>query len=263
MRSLWTRLQLFLEMNELPLDDANGALFIHSLDVSVQAKHTYARNLANVFRKRGLPHMALTLFGTALKSRGALVPLHQARPMTKADLLRICRHLADLPARLLLLAWKTASRWDEVQRLKSSSFLFVSPQEIIIYFGQVTKTSRVAPFRPDLLCVVRGDGTQQLESFIREARHTKLKDEPLFPFETQKIRELLLPYNYSAHSIKRGAIMHLLNILPEGSHLLNIVPLLGKHAPNYPVLGDLTVRYSQEQTVVARHLGTGLLTCLL
>lgn len=64
--------------------------------------------------------------------------------------------------------------------------------------------------------------------------------------------------------MKRGAILHLLHALPEGSPHLALLPLLGKHAPHYPVLSDLEIRYGAEHQIgIARHLGTGILTSLL
>ncbi|KAK7198968.1 hypothetical protein NESM_000864200 [Novymonas esmeraldas] len=263
MRSLWTRLTSFATINDMPVDDHTAVMFVHAMQVTVQTKHTYARHLINVFRKLGVQHQELTLMDTALRANGALMPLHQARPMTKTDMITICRQSDNTTRYLLLLAWKTASRWDEVQRLQPRSLLSVEDNEIVVYFGAETKTTRTRPFRPDLFVVIRGDGTAAMAAFLRTARLGKRMEEPLFNYPTPRIREVLLPYGYSAHSIKRGAILHVLQVLPEESPLLSIVPLLGKHAPHFPVLGDLTVRYSAEQVTVARHLGTGSLTALL
>lgn len=263
MRSLWNRLTSFAEVNDMPVDEHTAVIFVHAMEVSVQTKHTYARHLINVFRKLGVRHQELTLLDTALRANGALMPMHQARPMTRSDMGTICRQSDYLTRHLLLLAWKTASRWDEVQRLQPRSLLSLLDDEIVLYFGAETKTTRTRPFRPDLFAVIRGDGTAALAAFLRSARTGKRPDEPLFQYPTARVREILLPYGYSAHSIKRGAILRVLQILPEGSPWLSIVPLLGKHALHFPVLGDLTVRYSVEQVTVARHLGTGSLTALL
>lgn len=247
----------------MPLDQHTALLFIHNMDISIQAKHTYARNIINILRKLGQPHQELTLLDTALRARGALTPISQAKPLLKSDLLKVIQEVDALTARLLMLAWKTASRWDEIQRLEPQSILHLSPSEIVLYFGAETKTSRTRPFRPDLFCVVRGDGTEGLAKWIATAMQGKKRDDKLFPYPTHKLRDVLAPWGYTAHSIKRGALLHVLQALPLGSPLLTIVPLLGKHAPSFPILGDLTVRYAGEQLEVARHLGTGLLTCLL
>ncbi|KAK7201559.1 hypothetical protein NESM_000220200 [Novymonas esmeraldas] len=263
MRSLWTRFSLFRDLYDMPLDQHAAALFVHSLSVSVQTKHTYARNLINIFRKLQISHAELTLMDTVLRARGALIPMQQARAMTRVDLLGICQVIGLPVSSWLILAWKTASRWDEIARLQADSFLSVTETEIVVYFGTETKTSRTKPFRPDLYCVIRGDGTPTLARTIAQKIRSTQKGEPLFPMSTARLRELLTPHGYSAHSVKRGAIMHLLSVLPEASPLLQLIPLIAKHAPQYPVLGSMTARYIEDQVMIARHLGTGQLTSLL
>ncbi|EPY15745.1 hypothetical protein AGDE_16988 [Angomonas deanei] len=92
---------------------------------------------------------------------------------------------------------------------------------------------------------------------------SKTDEQPLFNFPTSKAADILRLYQFTAHSIKRGAIMTVLRKLPEGSPLLNTVPLLGKHAKHWMGVQDITVRYASEMLPIARHLGTGSLTCLL
>lgn len=265
MKSLWNRFVAFGQVAELPLDQHSAALFVNSMSVSMQTKHTYTRNLINVFRKLNKPHGELTLLDTALRAQGALIPLHQALPIPRHDVLRIYTSI-DLNARMqLMLAWKTASRWDEIQRLTKNSILLNTRTEIVLYFWQETKGSRTQPFRPDLFVVIRGLFTVELSDYLcRALGQTRTVDTPLFHIPTEKIREILEPWGFSAHSLKRGAILHLLTHLPEGSPHLGLIPLLGKHAPHYPVFQDLTIRYGTEaQVEIARHLGTGILTALL
>lgn len=266
--SLWRRFLLFIELtgeDELSVGDHAAALFVCALEVSIQTKHTYARNFITIFRKLGWPHVELSLLDLAMKSQGALIPMHQARPMTKRDVDLIFRSIERPYNFLVLLAWKTASRWDEITRLTKESFLPTDRMdEILIYFGTDTKTSKGKPFRPDMYAVIRGEHTDTLRSFLNPYLRQARANEPLFPFPTAKIRDILEAWNFSAHSMKRGAILHLLHVLPEGSPHLHLLPLLAKHAPHHPVLQDLEIRYgSEHQAGIARHLGTGILTSLL
>lgn len=267
-RSLWQRFHLFatLTLGEEDVSpDHAAALFVVSMNVSVQTKHTYIRNFITIFRKLEWTHQELTLLDTALRTQGCLVPMTQAKPMTQADAQKLFRSLPTPHNYLVMLAWKTASRWDEIARLTPHSFLQSdNPMEIIIYFGSETKASRTRPFRPDLFAVIRGAYTKELQAFLYPRIRTTSPHQPLFPIPTATIREMLDPWGYSAHSMKRGAILHLLHVLPEGSPHLSLLPLLGKHAPHYHVLNDMEIRYGAEHQIgAARHLGTGILTCLL
>lgn len=263
MRILWSRLMQFATANNLPVSEPTALLFLHSMEVSVQTKHTYVRNLINIFRKTGQNHTQLTMYDTALRASGALIPMHQAVPLTREDLLTVIENVSPMVRMSLLLAWKTASRWDEIARLTAKSILSQNPTEIILYFGQETKTSRTTLFRPDLFAVITGQDTQELHQFLLERRDLIPKDKPLIPIRTEEITELLLPYGFSAHSLKRGAILALYKSIPVGDPRIPLIPLLAKHAPHFHALPTITCRYVDEHTVVARHLGTGLLTCLL
>jgi len=191
------------------------------------------------------------------------MPTQQAPPMTRTDIVKICRATTNPVRLMLMLAWKTASRWSDIARLQKKSFLQITPEEIIIFFGRETKTSRQDPFRPDLYAVIRGDGTRTMAGQLQALCAGKRASDVLFHTPTDEAREILMPFGYTAHSIKRGAILHLLKTFPEGDPRISLIALLGKQAPHYPVLGSITVRYAGEQIEMARHLGTGLLTSML
>lgn len=117
------------------------------------------------------------------------------------------------------------------------SFLEIGiPDDIVIYFGMETKSSRTQPFRPHLFAVIHRPFTRELEQFLLPRVNATGTGVPLFPVPTATIRwEILQPWGYSAHSMKLGTILHLLQALPEGNPHLALLPPLG----------------------IARHLGTG------
>lgn len=262
-RSLWTRFSLFTQANNLTPDGHAAAMFVTALPVTVQSKHTYVRDFITIFRKSKMDHTELTMLDSSLCARGALIPTTQAPPMT-IDAVRNLYRILGYPERyLIMLAWKTASRWDEIQRLQASSFLLLTPTEIVIYFGNETKTSRIRPNRADLFVVIRGAYTAELCAFF--APHVRnRKVGPLFPYPVQKITDILRRWGFTAHSMKRGATTHIMLTLPEGSPHLQLLPLLEKHAPHFATVQDVDLRYcSEKQIAIARHLGTGILTSLL
>eukprot|EP00796_Vickermania_ingenoplastis_P000968 gene967-biopygen798 len=103
-----------------------------------------------------------------------------------------------------MLAWKSASQWDEIARLTPHIFLQShNPLEIIIYFGSETKSSRT---RPDLFIVIRGAFTRELQAFLRPRLPATPLHQPLFPRPTASIRGMLEPWGYSAHSTKQRGL---------------------------------------------------------
>ncbi|EPY15420.1 hypothetical protein AGDE_17127 [Angomonas deanei] len=262
-RSLWRRITEFATRENLPMNDHTMSLFIHHLPVTLSSKHTYARTCINILNRLNQPHDVLTMYDKALKSSGAEIPTHQAEPMLYDDLVRILPRVRPLMAYGLMLAWKTASRWDEIARLQHKSVLQTNDDEIVLYFGSETKTSRATPFRPELFCVIRGRWTHELALFLRERMKLVPEGSPLIMIPTAEVTSTLATYGYSAHSLKRGALSHVLAHLPEGSPLFTKMGLLAKHANSVPGISSITLRYMEQQVQTARQLETGALTSLL
>lgn len=127
----------------------------------------YARNIVNMFNKLNMSHTEVTQYDTALRATGGLIPVTQAKSITRDDVERISQQIPHRPGMMLKFAWKTASRWDEMARRRAESFLEIAPEEIIIYLGRETKASRTNPFRTDLFCFVQVAWTPELASYIK------------------------------------------------------------------------------------------------
>jgi hypothetical protein len=92
-----------------------------------------------------------------LAKLGALIAEDPAVPATKQQMEFIKQFFPPVTAAVLLLCWKAAARFDDVQRLKRENFLLVTPTRIIIQWGQ-TKSNRTGVLQSHSLTVV--DDTQ-------------------------------------------------------------------------------------------------------
>lgn len=258
-QSLWRRLAAFCAASQLPLNDRSAALFILSLGVTAQTQHGYASTLSALFGRLGLPNGLLSLMAAALRAQGALIPLHQARPMQREQLEQLLPTLGRRDAVAMALAWKTASRWSDIQRLIGRQVLLATPEEIIIDFSDRTKTSRSRPFAPQLLVVVRGRWT----AAIAEVLSRLLPQEPLTQLTTADVEELLRPLGLTAHSIKRGALNLVAAAAEEGRVDPSVLPLLARHKTDSPLVQASVIRYVSNKPALARVLGTQHATALL
>jgi hypothetical protein len=162
----------------------------------------------------------------------------------------------------LALAWKTASRWDEIQRILPSSIVLVSPQEVIVDWGVRTKASRRDPWRAAKYTVVRGRLTPGIARTI--AQWYSGPERPLTTLTTANISGMLkaIDCRLSAHSIKHGAMNLLARHAAEGRLDPTKIALVGKHKQVCD-LTSTTIRYLTDRVAAARMLGTHQATELL
>ncbi|KAK7195574.1 hypothetical protein NESM_000486000 [Novymonas esmeraldas] len=161
MESLWTRLHAYAAQRALPISDQTATLFVHDLDVAPTTKVGYANQLANLFRKMGLPSEVLRTYAQSQRGLGGARPANLAPPIPRAALVAIAEAQPDRLRVAMLLAWKTASRWDDIARVTKRSLLSVREDQIIVDFGSATKTSRARPFRPEMPVVVLRGGSHR------------------------------------------------------------------------------------------------------
>ncbi len=274
-RSLWAsstlsqRRHLFIRWHEwcqrykMRMDDSSAALFVAATGVSPQAQLCYAKQLSAGLGHLGLPAKTLQSMAAALRATGAAIPIHQAAPLSRNQL-RFWASCQPLHLRLaLLLAWKTASRWADVQTLRRSQFLVVSPNEIVVDWGTTPKGRRGRPFHPSKLVVVQGPWTDEiaqavehLGNFAQLTTVTTATLDALWKMDP-------VMHAYSAHSIKRGALSHLFELAATGVDVPQVpLALLAKHATT-AALSATTIRYGANPVAMARMLGTQQVTRLL
>lgn len=268
-QSLWRRFEEFRSTQ--PASESLGmlmAMFVESLEVTPQTKHNYAKALSAVATRMQVMVPEVRMYTQGLLADGAGVPIEQAAPMTREQLNWIMSDPAcpaSAPERMaIFVAWKTASRWDDVAQLTKESFLVLRDDEIIIDWAQHTKSSRLDPFRPSRWTVIRHRlPLSALSKFVQNlpagAKFTSLT--------TTRLTGLLHAYqptaNLSAHSIKRGAATVLAQAALEGRLDLTLLPLVLKHQTALPALPATTLRYIADGPLIARTLRTQDATLLL
>jgi hypothetical protein len=154
----------------------------------------------------------------------------------------------------LLLAWKTASRVDEIARFQRQGLLKSSPTEIIVNFSDRTKKSRGRLFLPENLCIVAGDLTEFLHHNLPQA---------LEEWPTHETLSRHMPKNFTDHSIKHGAAIVLMEAAAENRFDKELVSLVLKHQSKR-VLTQTTITYCMGRLdLAARVLGTQNATVFL
>ena len=244
-------LEMKIQSPETPWQ-TTAAVMVERKNVTIQTKLTYAKNLHTVLKSLGHDATILSHYIAGLRVMGAEKPISQAAPLPKQLLLSL-----DCPVEVrvaLLIAWKTASRLDEIARLLPESFLLIEPQEIILDFSGRTKKSRGKFHLPQNLQVITGD----LTSYISENLPTALAN---WPTQYQLMKHL--PDGYTMHSIKHGASNVLIEAAANKALDPRLVPLVLKHRTPQP-FEEVTLRYlSNNLVAAARALRTGEATAHL
>ena len=247
--------ELLEEAVEAPADQplqTTATPMIHKKNVLIQTKLTYAKNLHATLRQLNQDTHPLELHRRS-SSDGGEAPTRQAEPITREVIENI---VCPLPVKVaLLIAWKTASRVDEIARLKPESIVESSPTEVIIYFGLHTKTSRSRPFLPQLFQVIKGARTD----FIHENLQAAFQQWP-----TAAIIKNHIPKPYTMHSIKHGAGQVITKLAAEKRIDRSLIALVMKHSSATTDMPETTIRYlSQNKADLARALRSGEVTELL
>lgn len=261
-QSLWARFNNFLTDHNLPLSDQSAALYVSATDVLPSTKLTYAKSLMALFATLHIDCPILRLTAKGLRGEGALVPTHQATPISREHLLQLADSFSPSDAAAVLLAWKTASRWDEVTRLTTDHIIQRTAEEIIIDWKQDTKTSRLEPHRATSYTVISGDWTERINRDLTRTPHaflTRVSYDDLI----LRMTDLFPDRKYSAHSIKRGA-MEVATIAAAANNVPpQTVGILAKHKPTNPPLEATTLTYlgtPRGKAAAARLIGTERLT---
>lgn len=261
-QNLWRRLHQWASAQGLSLNADTASLFAMATGVRPQGTLAYTKALSAIFGKMGLDNKPLLATASALRAAGAMIPQSQDRPIPREVLLRWA---ASQEPRIRLgawVAWKTASRWGEVWQLRSDQFILATPEEVIIDWWTLPKARRGDPFRESRYVVIRGELTKEISELVRE----------LSPFEalcpnlnTEGLDNLWSSdpamQDYRAHSIKRGATTHLMELMSDGVEIDgDVVDRLTKHAARSEKLSRQTLRYGGNCIAMARVLETGKAT---
>lgn len=261
-KNLYLRFNEWLARHHRPLTDHSATLFLESTGVTKQARHQYGKELMAILNRMQYSTSRLSLYLTGLRALGALMPIKQAKPMPREQVLKIVAN-GRIPQDVkvaLMVAWKTASRWGEVELLTGENFIHRAPDQIIIDWERKTKTTRSDPYRASKYTVIEGEMTEEIFRTVA----TMGPEQNLTRHTTKQLEKILrnLGGGYSAHSIKHGAMAHLVRLGAQGLVTVDQLELIAKHKKASQI-APTTVRYLQDKVATARFLGTQAVTRLL
>jgi hypothetical protein len=200
--------------------------------ISVGTAYSYSKRLGSMFHKMdiALDWTLLRCFRRALKRRGALVPESQALPLT-ADHYKVLVGALLQEGQLqwavaLMLAWRTASRLDEILNRKVDDISFASEpddeqQKVFIRFAG----HKGDPFQ--LFGSIPLFLTKRESSFLRTLCRSRMPGTELLTCNSNQVITCLqrMDPTYTGHSIKRGALLvMLINDVP-----LELIRIFAKH----------------------------------
>ena len=271
-QNLWRRFVQWCEANAMERTADSASLWVLATSTSRQAQLSYAKALSGTMKHSGFDNQPLKSLASALRAAGAAVPLKQASPMLKEDLLMWVDQEGDPHLRLAgLVAWKTCSRWGEVHQLTSAQFILVSPAEVIIDWHQTPKGRRSDPYKPSKLVVVVGDLTSRIAELFAVCapfqQLTKVDADGVARIWKRMWSGMDWTGPYTGHSVKRGALGHILRAMAAGAQVREeLVSRVCKHA-TLAGLSNQTIRYGSgtkaDLISLARAMETAKVTCLL
>ncbi|KAJ9435999.1 hypothetical protein DIPPA_33287 [Diplonema papillatum] len=203
----------------------------------------------------GFENHPLRVLAKALRGGGAAIPENQATPIERRKLVSWARQQQSSVRLAVLVAWKTASRWAEAANLSSVQFLLVTQKEVIVDWFQTPKGRTQDPFKASRFAVIQGPLTAEIAVLYAKCAPFA----PLSALTTSALDALwgqsTQMQGYTAHSIKRGAVKHLL----PSPHLID---RLTKHEEEGGpgTLSRTTLRYAGGDVDLARALETGKVT---
>lgn len=258
--------------------------------ISPQTGAKYARTLAALeSRVTSIPSQDISMlrdYATAMTKAFPDIPSATARPLPREILQALLRDTSlgvDFRA-ALFIAWKTASRWDDILDL-SLPLILVSNFQLLVPFLANTKAAKAGalPFEPRFLCMVDWGSPKSTHpptdvlkylttSEISLGKDWSTRKLEKFLGQIPTVREVFsgtiqgraIRDNYTAHSIKKGAIRWLWqNHAAEHLNPL-IIERISKHKnPNGEPLSAECVRYAPSLIPVALYLETHLASRLL
>jgi hypothetical protein len=279
---LLRRLQLHIQA--LPAEHASKPMgwmvsdFVLSTGASAASMHTYGSSLRSLLRKTGTPSLPLLdLVVTGLGVMANASRPKQAQPASRAQMeFLVSRALAlrNDPtwrhAMSLYVAWKTASRWNDVVGLRKENFIAFdhARRQVVIEWGSL-KTNRRQRFKATMFTVVQEDVSPHTLRLLEHAVRTLNTEEPLATKSTEQLRKWMRAFpttrQLGAHSIKRGAADELMEAAAAEPPRLDprLIPLVLKHQDALHEYPASTLRYPSRKVAMARALGTQNATKLL
>jgi hypothetical protein len=203
------------------------------------------------------PKDLLTRFNQGLLRLRAGQEIRHAPPITQGEVVRLLRLLPLSERMFLYLAWRTASRFDDVANLTPRCLLEVEAERIVIWWGNTTKSSQLQPDQPRFYVVLTPPMYQieprwweEAVGFFRWFRSWR----PATRDHVHQAMKALNP-NLTDHSVKTGAIDRLMTLSPTHAIPLEVISLVAKHKA-FGALSTTTLGYARNKIALALALGT-------
>ena len=252
--------------------DFAGSLWVASQrnETPPSTRLKYATDLASIASRLGFQASILRMAQAGLRSSGALLPTHQASPLTPPDL-RLLRsrldteRLRDQLEALMFIMWKSASRYDEAAHVTADRILRITPTQIYLYWADQTKTTRADPHREDMFVII--EHQPEIPESIRNTLANLLPGEQLFPRTVSWfdlwLRTALPERHVTAHSFKAGALSILAQCVSDKRLDPKFMSMLARHKLAQPTLQPTTIRYLRDKAQVCETVGLNVATSML
>lgn len=250
---LWDRFQTFCIRNQWGVSETSLIEFIASLQISPSSAVTYLSALRNTLHPKDL----LTRFNQGLLRLRAGQEIRHATPITQCEVVRLLRLLPITERMFLYVAWRTASRFDDVANLTPRSFLEVTVERIVIWWGNTTKTSQLQPDQPRFYVVLTPPTYQIEPQWWNEAVRFFRWFKAWNPATRERVHQAMKALNplLTDHSVKTGAIDRLMTLATTHAIPLELISLVGKHKAS-GALSTTTLAYARNKVALALALGT-------
>lgn len=305
LRVVFNQVRRFAEMNALPLSVVTGVHYLSEISHlprddggKEQLKRSYLRTWLRQWKmvverlslwakdpvESRAERQLLTFLQRGLKHEGLGEATDKALPVMKATIMKNLHLLPELLQAGIWLAFKTASRWDEMTTLTRSDILYLNHSEMCIAFW---RTKARQDNRADHFVIVADNQQQQLTWFRRIiAKHvpSAAHEQPIWEaWSTEAIDDYLREWpvemhdqlqtlhsrqniraRYTAHSIKAGALQLGIKAVAEKKITPQQLSALAKHQhPLGQIIAPMTVGYIRDAVLVARATGSADVTVLL
>ena len=266
--SLVNRLETFrrqhpeLQPNNDTALDWSIILFVESTQTIPSSKLTYVKHLMALYKRQEHQLPICSIYSTALRGLGS-IPMHPSHINIDRMIMRASVESVHLQT-AIFIAWKTASRWDEISRLTKESFIHVADDEIIVEWMNNTKTTRLDPWRSSTWTVIHHPAPM---THYVETINSLQPEETLTPFSTTQfvdwMQKDMQTRHLTAQSIKRGALTLLVQFVLANQLDIALIPRMAKHKLAVDILPATTFRYLDDKISLARMMKTQLASILL
>jgi integrase len=226
---------------------------------------TYAKSMATLLERLEVPVPILRVYISGLNTQRLKEPRRVSPAIDPQSLALLLTRLSPKLQAGVLLAWKTASRWGDLQCLKKEHIVLASSRRIIIRWREL-KTTRHDQSKQCLWTVVDDDDPMRMLPIVRRIQslrpHQFIVDTTTAELD-RILTELQVPWR--AHSFKRGAVDHLFKAAAASpdDRIKKLIPRLAKHSDPLQDLPSVTIGYATDDTSIALALETQHVTRLL